>query len=77
MGTRSGDLDPGILVYLMRELTFDAAKLEDMIDHRSGLMGISATSSDMRRLHEASPENHNARLAIDMFGYSVRKQMLQ
>jgi acetate kinase len=75
MGTRSGDLDPGILVYLMRELTFDAAKLEHMIDHRSGLMGISATSSDMRRLHEASPENHNARLAIDMFCYSVRKQI--
>jgi acetate kinase len=59
----------------MRELTFDAAKLEHMIDHRSGLMGISATSSDMRRLHEASPENHNARLAIDMFCYSVRKQI--
>ena len=75
MGTRSGDLDPGILVYLMRELTFDAAKLEHMIDHRSGLMGISATSSDMRRLHEASPENHRARLAIDMFCYSVRKQI--
>jgi len=37
----------------MRELMFDAAKLEHMIDHRSGLMGISATSSDMRRLHEA------------------------
>ena len=75
MGTRSGDLDPGILVYLMRELTFDAAKLEHMIDHRSGLMGISTTSSDMRRLHEASTENHNARLAIDMFCYSVRKQI--
>src|ERR1700692_1823401 len=57
MGSRSGDLDPGILVYLMRELAFDAAKLERMIDHRSGLMGISATSSDMRRLHDASFEN--------------------
>ena len=75
MGTRTGDLDPGILVYLMRELAFDAAKLELMIDHRSGLMGISATSSDMRRLHEASSENPNARLAIEMFCYSVRKQI--
>ena len=71
MGTRSGDLDPGILVYLMRELTFDAAKLEHMIDHRSGLMGISATSSNMRRLHEASSDNPDAGLAIDMFCYSV------
>jgi acetate kinase len=75
MGTRSGDLDPGILVYLMRELTFDAAKLEHMIDHRSGLMGISATSSNMRRLHDASSDNPDARLAIDMFCYSVRKQI--
>jgi acetate kinase len=75
MGTRSGDLDPGILVYLMRELKFDAARLEQMIDHRSGLIGISATSSDMRRLHVASSENLNARLAIDMFCYSVRKQI--
>jgi acetate kinase len=75
MGTRSGDLDPGILVYLMRELKFDAARLEHMIDHRSGLMGISATSSDMRRLHEAASENPDARLAIDMFCSSVRKQI--
>ncbi|SDM87832.1 acetate/propionate family kinase [Afipia sp. GAS231] len=75
MGTRSGDLDPGVLVYLMRELAFDAVKLEHMIDHRSGLMGISATSSDMRRLHDASSENPDARLAIDMFCYSVRKQI--
>ena len=75
MGTRSGDLDPGILVYLMRELGFDAVRLEQMIDHRSGLLGISATSSDMRRLHEASSENLDARLAIDMFCCSVRKQI--
>jgi acetate kinase len=75
MGTRSGDLDPGILVYMMRELTFDAARLEHMIDHRSGLMGISATSSDMRRLHEVASQNPDARLAIDMFCYSVRKQI--
>ena len=75
MGTRSGDLDPGILVYLMRELTFDAAKLEHMIDHRSGLMGISGISSDMRRLHETASENPDARLALDMFCYSVRKQI--
>ena len=41
MGTRSGDLDPGVLVYLMRERKFDAAMLEELIDHRSGLLGIS------------------------------------
>ena len=75
MGTRSGDLDPGVLVYLMREQKFDAAMLEDLIDHRSGLTGISGIGSDMRRLHEAASSNADARLAIQMFCYSVRKQV--
>jgi acetate kinase len=75
MGTRSGDLDPGVLVYLMREKKFDAAMLEDLVDHRSGLLGISGVGSDMRRLHEAASSNADARLAIQMFCYSVRKQV--
>jgi acetate kinase len=75
MGTRSGELDPGVLIYLMREKQLDAHGLEDMIDHRSGLLGISGISSDMRRLHEAASTNVDARLAIDMFCYSVRKQI--
>ncbi len=75
MGTRSGDLDPGVLVYLMREKKFDAAMLEELVDHRSGLLGISGLGSDMRRLHEAASTNADARLAIAMFCYSVRKQV--
>ena len=75
MGTRSGDLDPGVLVYLMREKKFDAAMLEELVDHRSGLLGISGVGSDMRRLHEAASSNADARLAIEMFCYSVRKQV--
>jgi acetate kinase len=75
MGTRSGELDPGVLIYLMREKKLDAAMLEDIIDHRSGLLGISGISSDMRRLHETASINIGARLAIDMFCYSVRKQI--
>ena len=51
MGTRSGDIDPGVLIYLLREKKFDAATLETLVDHRSGLLGISGVSSDMRRLH--------------------------
>jgi len=54
MGTRSGDLDPGLLVYLLREKKFDAASLEELIDRRSGLMGISGIGSDMRNLHAAA-----------------------
>lgn len=75
MGTRSGDLDPGVLVYLLREKKFDAAILEDLIDHRSGLTGISGIGGDMRDLHDAASSNPGARLAIDMFCYSVRKQI--
>jgi acetate kinase len=75
MGTRCGDLDPGVLVYLIRENQFDAAMLEQLVDHRSGLLGISGVSSDMRRLHEAAVTNPDAQLAVQMFCYSVRKQM--
>ena len=75
MGTRSGDLDPGVLVYLVREKKFDAAMLEELVDHRSGLLGISGVGSDMRRLREAASSNADARLAIQMFYYSVRKQV--
>lgn len=75
MGTRSGDLDPGVLTYLMREKRFNAAMLEELIDRRSGLLGVSGIDSDMRRLHEAASSNTDARLAIQMFCYSVRKQV--
>jgi acetate kinase len=75
MGTRSGDLDPGVLIYLMREKNFDAAMLEDLIDYRSGLLGISGVGGDMRRLHGAASTNPDARLAIEMFCYSARKQI--
>jgi acetate kinase len=75
MGTRSGDLDPGVLIYLMREKRLDATQLEDLIDHRSGLLGISGVSSDLRRLHEAASTSADAGLAIEMFCYSVRKQI--
>jgi acetate kinase len=75
MGTRCGDIDPGVLVYLTREKRFDSAQLEDFVDHRSGLLGISGLDSDMRALHAAAPSNADADLAIRMFCYSVRKQI--
>jgi acetate kinase len=75
MGTRCGDLDPGVLIYLVREKNFDAVRLEALVDQQSGLLGISGIDSDMRRLHEASPCNAEARLAIQMFCYSIRKQV--
>ncbi|MFZ3323820.1 MAG: acetate/propionate family kinase [Usitatibacter sp.] len=75
MGTRSGDLDPGVLVYLMREKKLDAAMIEDLVDRRSGLLGLSGVASDLRFLHEAAESSADARLAIQMFCYSVRKQV--
>ena len=75
MGTRSGDLDPGVLLYLMREKNLDASGLEQLVDRRSGLLGISGVGSDMLSLHEAAASNADARLAIQMFCYSVRKQI--
>ncbi len=75
MGTRSGDLDPGVLVYLMREMKLDAARLEELVDHQSGLLGISDVAGDMRRLRQAASANADARLGIEMFCYSVRKQL--
>ena len=74
MSTRSGDTDPGILIYLMREKRFDAAMLENLVDHQSGLLGISGVDSDMQRLRQAEKSNHYAKLAIQMFCYTAQKQ---
>ncbi len=75
MGTRCGDLDPGVLTYLAREKNYDATMLEDLVDHRSGLLGISGVSSDMRALRAAAASNADARLAIAMFCQAVRKRL--
>lgn len=75
MGSRCGDLDPGVLAYLVREKKYDAAQLEALVDHRSGLLGISGVSSDMRRLRDAASSQADARLAIDMFCSSAAKQI--
>lgn len=73
MATRSGDLDPGVLIYLLREKGYDAAALEELVDHRSGLLGISGISGDLRELHKA--KSADARLAIAIFCLSAAKQI--
>ena len=72
MGTRPGDLDPGVLLTLLRS-GYDANKLNSLLDHHSGLLGISGVSNDMRRLLHERGQNPNARLAVKMFCYSIRK----
>jgi acetate kinase len=72
MGTRSGDLDPGVLLYLLREKGYSVAGLERLLERESGLLGISG-SADMRALSERFEHDEAARLAVTMFGYAVRK----
>ena len=75
MSTRTGDIDPGVLLYALRECGGDATQLETLIDRRSGLLGVSGVSDDMRVLRDAAVDRADARLAIDMFCYAVRKQI--
>ena len=75
MGTRSGDLDPGVLFYLARQKKLDVIQLEELVDRRSGLLGVSGVSADLRDLHKIAHSNADARLAIDMFCYSAAKQL--
>ncbi len=79
MSTRCGDIDPGVLAYVVREHGYDAAQLEALIDKRSGMLGISSLSGDLRALNAAAastdPSSDDARLAIAMFCASVRKQI--
>ena len=75
MGTRSGDLDPGLLVYLMREKHFDVTQIEDLVNHQSGLLAVSGTTNDMRRLRSMANDDARAALAIEMYGYSVAKHI--
>lgn len=74
MGTRCGDIDAGALIHLMRTEGLDADQLEDVLNRRSGLKGLSGVSSDMREVEAAAAEgNHGALLALKTFCYRVRK----
>lgn len=75
MGTRTGDLDPGVLVYLLREKKFDVERLDTLLQRESGLRGISGLTSDMRQLRAAAATNVDAALAIEMYCVSAAKQI--
>lgn len=75
MSTRCGDIDPGVLIYLLREKKYDAGRLEEIINRRSGLLGVSRLSGDMRTLQAAAKDDADAALAIDIFCHGVRKQV--
>jgi acetate kinase len=74
MGTRSGDLDPGVLIYLMRNEKQGANELEALLNQQSGLFALSSGESDVQALEERARSNDpQASLALDVFAISVRK----
>lgn len=75
MGTRSGDLDPGVLVHLMRERGWGPDDVERLVTREAGLLGVSGLSPDMKTLLEARDRNPRAALAVDLFCYQARKHI--
>ncbi|HZT81036.1 MAG TPA: acetate kinase [Gemmataceae bacterium] len=74
MGTRSGSVDPGLLLYVLRQEGLTPDRLDGVLNHESGLLGVSGVSSDMRQVLAARKDgNPRARLAFDLFVHRVRK----
>ncbi|WP_367105797.1 acetate/propionate family kinase [uncultured Psychrobacter sp.] len=76
MGTRSGDVDPGLHIHLKRLLGMSLEEIDKMLNSESGLLGISGLSNDLRTVEQAANEGHkDAQLAIEMFSYRVGKYL--
>ncbi|OYE05228.1 acetate kinase [Nostoc sp. 'Peltigera membranacea cyanobiont' 232] len=76
MGSRSGSIDPGILIYLLRYCNYSGEKLDDILNKASGLKGISGVSSDMREVREAIAQgNSRAQLAWDIYVHRLRSNI--
>jgi len=76
MGTRSGDVDPSLHSFLAKNLGWDLAKIDKVLNNESGLLGLSQLSNDMRTVIEASENgNEDARLAIEVFSYRLAKSL--
>ena len=74
MGTRSGDVDPGALVYLMERLNLDAEGVMKLVNKQSGVLGVSGISNDMRDIENAIAKgDEKARLAMEMYEYRILK----
>jgi len=75
MSTRSGDLDPGLVSYLMRNERMTISQFNSMINHESGLLGVSKSSSDMRNLLERESDDVRAAEAVELFCYQIKKRI--
>jgi acetate kinase len=75
MGTRSGDLDPGVVEFMMQHEQLTTAQIKHLINHESGLLGVSETGSDMRDLIKYESTDHRAAEAVELFCYQVKKHI--
>lgn len=77
MGTRSGSIDPAIVVYLVNELGYTIDEVSDILNKKSGVLGITSISSDLRDIKEAAYNKGNeiAKLALDIFSYKIKTQI--
>jgi acetate kinase len=75
MSTRSGDLDPGVLIYLLEEKDLRPSGLNDLVNRQAGLLGVSGISSDMRDLLDKEEDEAHARQAVDLFCYQASKHL--
>jgi len=73
MGTRCGDMDPYINLYLMDKERLSTKEIDQILNKKSGVLGISGISSDTRDIEDAAPTNHRAQLALDMIAYRAKK----
>src|SRR5215813_2278705 len=73
MATRSGTVDPGILIYVLRQKGLNVEQLDNALNHESGLLGISGRSSDLRHVLSELPHNPDARLAVDVYVHRIVK----
>ena len=74
MGTRCGDIDPGVIFYLMEKERLGLKKINRLLNEKSGLLGLSAISNDMRDIYKAATEgNEQAELALKIFVYRIKK----
>jgi acetate kinase len=73
MGTRSGDLDPGLLGFLARHESMSAARIQRLLNHESGLLGVSESSADVRDLLQREVSDIRAREALDLYCYQIKK----
>ena len=74
MGSRSGDIDPSAVTFLMEKLNMKPQEMADFLNKQSGVLGITGIPSDMREIESAAAEgNKRARLALDMYNYRIKK----